>query len=92
VKYLSVLVEDLASQAAEAESDLGKLKQLYELVELLDAELIFTGHSRQWRADLVDAVEARWQAGEALGPVVAEELTAHGFGEERAFDVLVALS
>ncbi|HYH52919.1 MAG TPA: hypothetical protein VD761_02215 [Solirubrobacterales bacterium] len=75
---------------SEKVKDWQGLMALDELIELLDAELLFLGHSSAWRRDAVDRVEgAMAGAGVSLAEAVEDMLKTAG--QEREMQVVLGL-
>ena len=88
-QYVDSIADALVARAAGAERNLASLRPLGKLVELLDSELSFGGHSRTWRAGVVEDVARRVAAGETLADALPQTFAAHHANITREFVVMV---
>jgi hypothetical protein len=88
---LEVLQEEV-TKAGEATGEMELAQALTEveaMVELLDAELVRDGHSRQWRRRVADDAQARCGGADQVAQAITEALAANKYGQRRSFDCFV---
>jgi hypothetical protein len=91
-EYLEGLVTAMTDAADGIECTLEPLRNLDALVELLDSELAYAGHSRTWRAAAVAEVARRVnEEAQSLKDAVVGTLNDAGCARPRAFSVVVPL-
>jgi hypothetical protein len=95
--YVERLVDDLCEAAANVKPLGGNppvtgLSALEPLVELLDAELVYDGHSVAWRRTVLKGVQASHESGNSLAEAIKAALVANRHGETRVFSVLIAVA
>jgi hypothetical protein len=97
--YLPTLVDDLAADATAIKDLEGSVEiakaftRLEVLVELLDAELVYEGHSLAWRRRVLeDARRHHHEDHQPLGDAMRTALTGNRCAETRSFDVLVPVA
>jgi hypothetical protein len=86
--YLPQLVDDLAADAKSV-SDIDDFVRLEGLVELLDAELVYEGHSLAWRRTVLEDAKRRRSEGADLAAAINGALAENWHAKRRSFDVLI---
>ncbi|HEX8745139.1 MAG TPA: hypothetical protein VF712_18585 [Thermoleophilaceae bacterium] len=86
--YLPQLVDDLAADA-EGVGDIDDFVRLEALVELLDAELVYEGHSLAWRRTVLEDAKRRRSDGADLAAAIKGALAENWHAKQRSFDVLI---
>lgn len=87
-EYLPQLARDLAGDARDADN-VDDFRRLESLVELLDAELVYDGHSLAWRRHVLAEVRVRVDGGGELDDAIISSLADNRHARRRAFDILI---
>jgi hypothetical protein len=84
------LIVDTSSAAQDSES-LEDLLCVDERITLLDAELIFDGYSREWRARAAQAARSQLDRGGSLAEALTAGLDISGRSERSDYEVIIPL-
>lgn len=93
--YLPQLIADIAADAAAINTlddptrAADAMSALETLVELLDDELVYDGHSLAWRQNVCNQARARCCDTKALDESISAALADNGHGDRRRFDAFV---
>ncbi len=88
------LIDDLAT-AADAASAPGQMRELDELLQFLDADLVADGHSLNWRRQVRNQAAKLCDDGATLGGAIKQALTESGRAHRaaaREFDVIIPVA